>query len=71
MRLELDQRHSDGVTVTLYHDPQLQLITLDVIDERDDTQSFEVVVDAADASHAFQHPYLYQPVITGSTAVAS
>lgn len=55
---QLDQRTSDGVTVTLLWNAETNGVFVSVVEERYGG-SFEFAVPAADASLAFHHPYAY------------
>lgn len=55
---ELDQRTNHGVTVTLLWNAQTNGVFVSVVEERHGV-SFEFAVPAADAAHAFHHPYAY------------
>jgi hypothetical protein len=55
---ELDQRTSDGVTVTLLWSAETNRVFVSVVEERHGV-SFEFAVAAADAADAFHHPYAY------------
>ena len=55
---ELDQRTTDGITVTLLWNAQTNGVFVSVVEERNGV-SFEFAVPAADAADAFHHPYVY------------
>jgi hypothetical protein len=55
---ELDRRRSDGIDVTLLWDSCTDRVVVAVFDERGG-DAFQVEVRAADAYHAFHHPYAY------------
>ena len=57
---ELDQRTSDGITVTLLWNTETDRVFVSVVEERHGV-SFEFAVPAADAADAFHHPYAYGP----------
>jgi hypothetical protein len=57
---ELDQRHADGLTVTLEWDPESNDVRIRCEDERvADGLSLCFPVDPRDARHAFLHPFAY------------
>jgi hypothetical protein len=55
---ELDFRSNDGIDVTLLWDPRTNQLFVAVEDERHG-DSFELVIDPADALDAFRHPYAF------------
>ncbi len=55
---ELDHRTGDGIDVTLCWNAGANRLIVAVQDERDG-DSFDVEVDAAEALHAFHHPFAY------------
>jgi hypothetical protein len=57
---ELAHRAHDGLEVTLLWDPETNAVSIDVVDERNDS-SFSRSVPAASALDAFNHPYVYAP----------
>lgn len=57
---ELDQRTSDGITVTMLWNAETNRVFVSVLDERHGV-SFEFMVPPADAADAFHRPYAYCP----------
>ena len=57
-RRELDKRVNDGLEVRLLWSEDDDYLTVAVRDEKAD-ESFELVVDRAEAVDAFHHPYAY------------
>jgi hypothetical protein len=55
---ELDQRHNDGIAVTLLWNQETNRVFVSVVDARKGV-SFEFEVAGADAADAFHHPYAY------------
>jgi len=68
---ELDQRHSDGLTVTLEWDPAGWEVQVRCEDHRSPEQSFKYSVDPEDARLAFLHPFTLRPSSQDSDASAS
>jgi hypothetical protein len=64
---ELAHRAHDGLDVTLLWDPQPNEVSIDVVDERNDT-SFSRRVAPGAALDAFNHPYIYAPAWLEVTA---
>lgn len=56
---ELDHRSANGIDVTLLWDSQTDEVVVAVEDQRSGDW-FTVAVRAADAGHAFHHPYVYR-----------
>lgn len=56
-RRELDQRHANGIDVTLWWHPPDDRLVVAVRDGAGD--AFELTVDAHEALDAFEHPYAY------------
>jgi len=67
---ELDQRSSDGVTVTLLWDADTNHVLVSVVEERRGV-SFEFEVAGADAADAFHHPYAYAGCASQHHAIAA
>ena len=67
---ELDQRHSDGLTVTLEWDPAGWEVQVRCEDHRSPEQSFKYSVDPEDARLAFLHPFTLRPSSQDSDASA-
>ncbi len=57
-RIELAQRTSDGIDVTLFWNKPGRRVTVGVRDARTEA-SFEFEVDGSHALDAFNHPYAY------------
>jgi hypothetical protein len=55
---ELDHRTGHGIEVSLLWDPDSDRVLLAVEDHRRE-ESIRLEVRAADALHAFHHPYVY------------
>jgi hypothetical protein len=55
---ELDQRTSDGISVTLLWNARTNRVFISVFEQRPGA-AFEFEVAAADALDAFHHPYAY------------
>ena len=55
---ELGARAGDGIDVRLFWNPDNDTVSVAVFDTTHE-QSFELVVDPADALDAFNHPYAY------------
>jgi hypothetical protein len=55
---ELDQRHDDGITVTLLWYEDTNRVAVHVVDSRTE-EEFELGVAPGDAREAFLHPYAY------------
>ena len=62
MLRELDQRHSDQLTVTLEWDPDTDDVWVRCEDHRTPEDSFTFWVEPRDARHAFMHPFAACPV---------
>ena len=62
MLRELDQRHSDQLTVTLEWDPDTDDVRVRCQDHRSPEESFTFWVEPRDARHAFLHPFVACPV---------
>jgi len=62
MLRELDQRHSDSLTVTLEWDPDTDDVWVRCEDHRGPEESFTFWVEPRDARHAFLHPFTACPV---------
>jgi hypothetical protein len=58
---QLDQRHSDGLTVTLEWDATTAGLRVRCEDRRSPEESFSYPVNPDDASLAFLHPFALQP----------
>jgi hypothetical protein len=58
---ELDQRHSDGLTVTLEWDATTGHVRVRCEDRRSPEESFSYLVDPTDARLAFLHPFALRP----------
>jgi hypothetical protein len=58
---ELDQRHSDGLTVTLEWDETTGGLRVRCDDRRSLEESFTYAVHADDARLAFLHPFALRP----------
>lgn len=59
---EIDERHSDGIRVTVYWQDEDDTLTIKVEDERDSAQDRTIVgVPPADHKLAFDHPFTYEP----------
>ena len=56
--LELDARAGDGIDVRLFWHPDTATVTVSVFDTAHE-QSFELLVDPADALDVFHHPFAY------------
>ena len=56
---ELARRRSGGIDVTLFWKPSTGRVFVDIADEING-DAFRIVVAAADALDAFNHPYAYQ-----------
>jgi hypothetical protein len=59
---ELDQRTSDGISVTLLWNAETNRVFVSVVEERHG-ESFEFEVAGADAAEAFHHPYAYHDLL--------
>jgi hypothetical protein len=57
---ELAHRAHDGLEVTLLWDVDSNEVSIDVVDERNDS-SFWLPVAPGSALDAFNHPYVYAP----------
>ena len=57
---ELAHRHQDGLDVTLLWDAQSNEVSIELLDERQET-AITFGVDAKCALDAFHHPYAYAP----------
>jgi hypothetical protein len=55
---ELAQRRQDGLQVTLLWDAHSNVVSVEVVDERD-RRRFVLAVASASALDAFYHPYAY------------
>jgi hypothetical protein len=55
---ELDQRTTDGITVTLLWNAGTNRVFISVVEQRLGV-SFDFAVTAAEAADAFRHPYAY------------
>jgi hypothetical protein len=56
-RIELADRENDGISVTLFWDPETNLLAVVVVDSRRD-ESFELVIEPDDRPlDVFYHPY--------------
>ena len=62
MLRELDQRHSDQLTVTLEWDPSTDDVWVRCEDHRSPEDSFTFWVEPREARHAFLHPFAACPV---------
>jgi hypothetical protein len=58
---ELDQRHSDGLTVTLEWEETMGGLRVRCDDRRSPEESFTYPVDPDDARLAFLHPFALRP----------
>lgn len=56
--LELDSRRRDGVEVSLLWYSDVDVVAVQVVDERVG-HSFQLVVDAEEALDVFRHPFAY------------
>ncbi len=59
---ELAHRNQDGLQVTLLWDARSNEVSIELVDERQET-AFAFSVDAKSALDAFYHPYVYAPVL--------
>src|SRR4051794_17050347 len=57
---ELAYREQDGLEVTLLWDPSSNDVSVEVIDQRDETY-VRIAVEGRFALDAFHHPYAYAP----------
>ena len=55
---ELGHRRGDGLDITLFWNSETNDVFIVVEDQRDG-KAFKLDVDAADALHAFRHPFAY------------
>lgn len=57
---ELAYRNQNGLEVTLLWDPRSNEVSVEVVDELDDS-GFRIPIAGHLALHAFHHPYAYAP----------
>jgi hypothetical protein len=57
-RHELDFRSNDGLEVALLWQPETNRVSVSVFDSKTG-DDFDITVDPAEASDAFNHPYAY------------
>jgi hypothetical protein len=67
---ELDRRRSHDIEVALFWNSRTGQVFVSVVDERDGV-CFELEVDPADATYAFQHPYAYAEFSSEPHAMAA
>ena len=59
---ELAHRHQDGLEVTLLWDARSGVVSIELVDDRDESRS-AFAVDPGCALDAFNHPFAYAPAI--------
>ena len=67
---ELAQREQDGLKITLFWDARSNDVSLEVVDQRDES-SFLLPVAGHCALDAFHHPYAYALATDTASGIAS
>ena len=67
---ELAYREQDGLEVTLFWDARSNEVSVEVVDQRDES-SFRLPVAGDCALDAFHHPYAYALAIDTASEIAS
>ena len=62
MSRELAHRHHDGLEVTLLWDPRSNEVSIELVDDRNET-AVAFGVDPKFALDAFHHPFAYVPAL--------
>ena len=67
---ELAQREQDGLEITLFWDARSNEVSVEVVDQRDES-SFRMPVVGSCALDAFHHPYAYALASDSPSEIAS
>jgi YD repeat-containing protein len=67
---ELAHREQDGLQVTLLWDARSNTVSIEVLDERDESR-FLLPVAGHSALDAFHHPYAYAVAAVGASAASA